>query len=265
MHNHLSKIQKLKKQTTPLTCLTAYSYPIAKILDRYCDVILVGDSVGMAVYGMENTLGVSVEMMINHGKAVMRGAKKALVVVDIPFGSFEKSPDQALATARRIIDETGCDMVKIETSKEVISIVEFLVKNKIPVMGHVGLLPQKIKEVGGYRYQGKDDVSAREIMQIAGDLEKAGALAIVIEGVPAVLADKITKLVSIPTIGIGASVNCDGQILVIDDLLGLNQDFKPKFVKNYSNLADEIDKAVKAFCDDVRKRKFPELGYMYTK
>ena len=253
----MSKIQKLQNQKTPITCLTAYSYPIAKILDKHCDIILVGDSLGMTIYGMENTLNVSVEMMINHGKAVTRATKKALVVVDIPCGSFENSREQALATSQKIMVETGCDAVKIETSKEMISTVEFLVQNKIPVMGHIGLLPQKIQEMGGYKYQGKDSNSADEILQIAIDLERVGAFAMVIEGVPSALASQISKTIKIPTIGIGASIDCSGQILVIDDVLGLNQEFKPRFVKNYTNLADEIDRAVQQFCDEVKNKTFP--------
>ena len=253
----MNKIQKLQTQKNPITCLTAYTYPIAKILDKHCDMILVGDSLGMAIYGMENTLGVSVQMMIDHGRAVTRAATKALIVVDIPYGSFEKSPQQALETAQKIINETGCDAVKIETSKEMIATVKFLVDHGIPVMGHIGLLPQKVIEMGGYKYQGKDEKSAAEILQIAKDLEKAGAFATVIEGVPAKLATQITKAISIPTIGIGASVDCSGQVLVIDDALGLNQIFKPRFVKNYADLASQIDKAVEKFCAEVRNKKFP--------
>ncbi|MES2677178.1 MAG: 3-methyl-2-oxobutanoate hydroxymethyltransferase [Pseudomonadota bacterium] len=258
----MSKIKNFQNQKTPITCLTAYTYPIAKILDKHCDMILVGDSLGMAIYGMENTLGVSVEMMINHGKAVVKAASRALIVVDIPYGSFEKSPTQALETAQKIINETGCDAVKIETSKETITTVKFLVDQGIPVMGHIGLLPQKVIEMGGYKYQGRDENSAKEILQIAIDLEKAGAFATVIEGVPAALASQITKSISIPTIGIGASVDCSGQVLVIDDVLGLNQEFKPRFVKNYANLANEIDKAVTEFCDEVRSKKFPTKKHL---
>ncbi len=259
----MNKIQKLQTQKTPITCLTAYTYPIARILDKHCDIILVGDSLGMAVYGMENTLDVSVQMMIDHGKAVVRAAKKALIVVDVPFGSFEKSPGQALKTAQRIIQETNCDAVKIETPKEMITTVKFLVDNGIPVMGHIGLLPQKILELGGYKYQGKDANSAQEILQIAIDLEKAGAFSIVIEAVPAKLANQITQAINIPTIGIGASVDCSGQVLVIDDILGLNKDFKPRFVKNYTHLDQEIDKAVRKFCDEVKQRQFPTQKQMY--
>jgi len=258
----MPKIQNIQNQKTPITCLTAYTYPIAKILDKHCDIILVGDSLGMAIYGMENTLGVSVQMMIDHGKAVTRAAKKALIVVDIPFGSFEQSSHQALTTAQRIMNETGCDAVKIETSKETILTIEFLVQNKIPVMGHIGLLPQKVIEMGGYKYQGKDENSAQEILQTALALERAGAFAFVIEGVPAKLATQITQSVKIPTIGIGASVDCSGQVLVIDDALGLNQKFKPRFVKNYSDLADQIDKAVEAFCNEVKNHKFPSEDQM---
>ncbi|MFT6106040.1 MAG: 3-methyl-2-oxobutanoate hydroxymethyltransferase [Rickettsiales bacterium] len=252
-----SKIHKIQNQTSPITCIAAYTYPIAKILDNNCDMILVGDSLGMSIYGMKNTQGVSVQMMIDHGKAVVRGASKALIVIDIPFGSFEKSKEQALATAQKIIDETNCDAVKIECLPETIETIEFLVQNKIPVMGHVGLLPQKVKDLQGYKYQGRDENSAAKILQIAIDLEKAGAFAIVIEGVPSSLASAITKNINIPTIGIGASNDCSGQVLVIDDLVGINQDFKPRFVKQYANLTNDIERSVAQFCDDVKNRKFP--------
>jgi 3-methyl-2-oxobutanoate hydroxymethyltransferase len=258
----MNKIQKIQTQTTPITCLTAYTYPIAKILDKHCDVILVGDSLGMTIYGMETTREVSLQMMIDHGKAVVKAAKNALIVVDMPFGSYETSSNQALINAQKIIQQTGCDAIKVEVSKEILPIVEFLVKNHIPVMGHIGLLPQTVKEVSGYRYQGKDVNSATEILEIAMNLQKAGVFAIVIEAVPAKLATQITNSLSIPTIGIGASVDCSGQVLVIDDLLGLNQDFKPRFVKNYANLVSEIDKAVEEFCGEVKQRKFPSKEQM---
>jgi 3-methyl-2-oxobutanoate hydroxymethyltransferase len=252
-----SKIQNFQTRTNPITCIAAYTYPIAKILDNHCDMILVGDSLGMSIYGMKNTQNVSVQMMIDHGKAVVLGAKKALIVIDIPCGSFEKSKEQALKTAQKIINETNCDAVKIECLPQTIETIEFLVQNKIPVMGHVGLLPQMVKDLQGYKYQGKDDDSAAQILQTSIDLEKAGAFAIVIEGVPASLASAITKNINIPTIGIGASNDCSGQVLVIDDLIGLNQDFKPRFVKQYANLANDIENAVSQFCDDVKNRKFP--------
>ena len=258
----MNKIQKIQIQKTPIICLTAYTYPIAKILDKHCDIILVGDSLGMVIYGMENTREVNVEMMINHGKAVVRAAKNSLIVVDMPFGSYETSHEQALMNAQKIIQETGCDAIKIEVSKEIVSTAQFLVENQISVMGHIGLLPQTIKEISCYKYQGKDKNSAEEILQIALDLQKAGVFSIVIEAVPAKLATQITNSLNIPTIGIGASIDCSGQVLVIDDILGLNQDFKPRFVKQYSNLASEIEKAVAEFCDEVRNHKFPTKEQM---
>jgi 3-methyl-2-oxobutanoate hydroxymethyltransferase len=246
-----------KKGEEKLLCLTAYTFPMAKILDEFCDVILVGDSLGMAVYGMSDTVDVTLEMMINHGKAVTKACKKSFVVVDLPFGTYEKNREQALESAQKVINETGCDAIKIETSRDLVTTVKFLVENKIPVMGHVGLMPQSVRKIGGYRYQGRDENSAQEILETAKLLEKAGAFAIVIEAVPAELATKITNEITIPTIGIGASAECDGQILVIDDLLGLNQEFKPKFVTYYADLAGEIKEAVKKFSVDVKSKKFP--------
>lgn len=246
-----------KKGGEKILCLTAYTFSVAKILDEYCDMILVGDSVGMAIYGMPNTIGVDLEMMINHGKAVMRAAKKSLVVIDLPFGTYEKSKEQALKSAQKVISETGCDAIKIEVTADLIETIKFLVENKINVVGHVGLLPQHIEEIGGYRYQGRDENSAREILETAKLIEKAGAFALVIEAVPADLATKITEEISIPTIGIGASASCDGQVLVIDDLIGLNQEFKPRFVTRYENIAEKISRAVAEFAADVKSKKFP--------
>ena len=246
-----------KKNREKIICLTAYSFPMAKILDEFCDVILVGDSVGMTIYGHQDTVDVTLEMMINHGKAVMKAVKKCFIVVDLPFGTYEKSAAQALQSAKKVIAETGCDAIKIETSRQMVSTVKFLVENGINVMGHVGLLPQSVRKIGGYRYQGRDENSAAEILKTAKLLEKAGAFSLVIEAVPAKLADEITAAIKIPTIGIGASPDCDGQVLVIDDLLGLNQEFKPRFVKYYADLAGEISSAVKKFSDDVKSKKFP--------
>ncbi len=258
MNNDLIKKIQAKKQCEKITCLTAYTFPIAKILDEFCDIILVGDSLGMAIYGHADTLEVDLQMMINHGKAVMRAKRKSLVVVDLPFGTYEESKEQALNSAKKVIDETGCDAIKIETSRNTVETVKFLAENNINVMAHVGLLPQSIRKIGGYKYQGRDENSAKEILENSKLLEKAGAFALVIEAVPAQLADKITQELKIPTIGIGASANCDGQVLVIDDLLGLNQEFKPKFVEHYANLAGEIKAAVKNFTDDVKQGKFPK-------
>lgn len=253
------KIEKIlqKKNREKIICLTAYSFPVAKILDEYCDVILVGDSLGMTIYGMKDTVDVTLEMMINHGLAVVRAAKKSLIVVDMPHGTYEESNEQALVNARRIIEETNCDAIKIEVTPQLVSRVEFLVKNKINVMGHVGLLPQHVREIGGYKYQGKDEKSAAEILQTAKDIEKAGAFSLVIEAVPEKLAAQISAAIKIPTIGIGASSACDGQVLVIDDLLGLNQEFTPKFVRKYENLVERIGVAVAEFSKDVKEKKFP--------
>lgn len=252
-------VQKIlqKKGEEKILCLTAYTFSVAKILDEYCEMILVGDSLGMAIYGMPNTLGVDLGMMINHGKAVMRAVQKSLVVIDLPFGTYEKSPEQALQSAQKVILETGCDAIKIEVTRDLVETIKFLVDNKINVVGHVGLLPQHIEEVGGYRYQGRDENSAKEILETAKLIEKAGAFALVIEAVPADLATKITNEISIPTIGIGASADCDGQVLVIDDLVGLNQEFKPRFVTRYENIAEKISHAVEKFSNDVKSKKFP--------
>lgn len=246
-----------KKGREKITCLTAYTFPVAKILDEICDIILVGDSLGMTIYGLPDTVDVTLEMMINHGKAVMKAAKKSFVVVDLPHGTYEKSKEQALESAKKVIEATGCHAIKIEVSRDLVETVKFLTQNKINVMGHVGLLPQHVREIGGYRYQGRDENSAKEILETSKLLEKASAFSLVIEAVPAALATEITNAISIPTIGIGASVECDGQVLVIDDLLGLNQEFKPKFVTRYENLAQKISVAAQQFCADVKAKKFP--------
>ena len=255
----ISQIRQ-KKSQEKIICLTAYTYPIAKILDNYCDIILVGDSLGMAIYGYQDTTSATLEMMINHGKAVVKACKNSLVVVDMPINSYENSPSQALINAKKIIEETGCHAIKIETDSNLVTTAEFLVKNGINVMGHVGLLPQSVNKIGGYRYQGKDIDSANQIIETSKQLEIAGVFSLVIEAVPAKLASEISQILKIPTIGIGASAECDGQVLVIDDLLGLNQEFKPKFVTNYENIADKIAIAVNNFCCDVKAKKFPFLN-----
>lgn len=246
-----------KKGREKIICLTAYTFPMAKILDEFCDIILVGDSLGMTIYGMSDTIDVTLEMMINHGKAVMRASKKSFVVVDLPHGTYEESREQALASAKKVISETACHAVKIEVTKDLVPTLKFLVENKINVMGHVRLLPQHVRKIGGYKYQGRDENSATEILETAKAVEKAGAFSLVIEAVPAELATKITQEISIPTIGIGASAECDGQVLVIDDLLGLNKEFKPKFVTYYEDLAAKISAAVEKFSADVKAKKFP--------
>jgi 3-methyl-2-oxobutanoate hydroxymethyltransferase len=251
-----------KKNQEKIICLTAYTYPIAKIIDKFCDIILVGDSLGMTIYGLKDTVDVSLEMMINHGKAVKKGAPNALIMVDMPFGTYEESNQQALENAQKLITQTKCDAVKLEVSPNLVERIEFLAKNKINVVGHVGLLPQRVREIGGYKYQGKDEKSAQEILNTSKEIAHAGAFALVIEATPAILAQKITNEINIPTIGIGASPHCDGQVLVIDDLLGLNQDFCPKFVKRYENLAEKISTACAQFSVEVKQGKFPAKEHL---
>jgi 3-methyl-2-oxobutanoate hydroxymethyltransferase len=246
-----------KKNHQKLVWLTAYTHPIAKIIDNFCDVILVGDSLSMAIYGHKDTLATSLEMIIEHTKTVMMATKKSLIAADLPFGTYEESPAQAFKTAAKIIKETGCEAVKIETSPAMIPTIEFLTARGIAVIAHVGLLSQHVRKIGGYKYQGRDEDAAKEILQTAILAAKAGAFAIVIEGVIEKLASEITKQVAVPTIGIGAGANCDGQILVIDDLLGLNQEFKPKFAKTYCNLAKQINDAAEAYASEVRLGTFP--------
>ena len=246
-----------RKGATPIVCLTAYTTPMARLMDAHVDVMLVGDSLGMVLYGMDTTLGVGVDMMIAHGRAVMRGAEHACVVVDLPFASYQESPAAAYRTAARVMQETGCDAVKLEGGVEMAETVAFLAARGIPVMGHVGLKPQSVKAMGGFAVQGKDEDAARRLIADAKAVAAAGAFTLVVEGTMEPVARAITSAVPIPTIGIGASAACDGQVLVVDDILGLFADFTPKFVKRYAELAPEIEAAVKAYADDVRSRAFP--------
>jgi 3-methyl-2-oxobutanoate hydroxymethyltransferase len=251
-----------RKNKQKLSVLTAYTFQIAQIMDGEVDMILVGDSLWMVMYGMDSTVGVSLEMMIAHGNAVTKAAKKSFVVVDMPYGTYEKSPEQAYQNASRIIAETACDAVKLEGGVAMAATIKFLVDNKIPVMAHIGLLPQSVNLYGGYKIQGKDEASENQLIEDAKAVEAAGAFAAVIEGVKKAAADKITKAVNIPTIGIGASVECDGQVLVIDDMLGLTIK-PPKFVKQYANLKEDIRSAVKAYVADVKDKKFPSEENCY--
>ena len=251
-----------RKGGEPIVCLTAYDAPMAALLDPHCDVLLVGDSLGMAVHGLPNTVGVTLEMMILHGQAVMRGAKRAMVVVDMPFGSYEGGNEVAYANCVRVMKETGAQAVKLETSIEMAEIVAFLVKRGIPVMGHVGLTPQAINVLGGYRVQGRGEDAAR-IREDAAAVADAGAFAVVLEKVPEELAREITGAVAVPTIGIGASPACDGQVLVVDDMLGLFTGFRPKFVRRYAELGAEADKAIAAYAEDVRARRFPAAEHVF--
>jgi 3-methyl-2-oxobutanoate hydroxymethyltransferase len=251
-----------RKGGVPVVCLTAYTAPMAEILDDHCDLLLVGDSVGMVVHGLPNTVGVTLEMMILHGQAVMRGSRKAMVVVDLPFGSYEGSAEAAYANAARVMKETGCSAVKVEAGPAVAENIEYLTKRGIPVMGHVGLRPQAVMMDGGFRAKGKTNHERARILDDARAAAEAGSFAVVVEGVAEGLAREITAAVDVPTIGIGASAGCDGQILVTDDMLGLF-DWTPKFVRRYADLRGEIGKAVAGYAEDVRQRRFPGPAEIY--
>ena len=244
------------KGDTPIVCLTAYTTPVAEIADTACDLILVGDSVGMVLHGLPSTLGVTMDMMIMHAKAVARGTKRALIVVDMPFGSYEQSPEQAFENASRLMVETGCGAVKLEGGVDMAPTIAFLVKRGIPVMAHIGLTPQAVNTFGGYKVQGRGEDGER-LMADARAIEAAGAFSVVIEKVPASLGDKITAEISIPTVGIGAGAGCDGQVLVVDDMMGMFTNFKPKFVKRYATVRAEGERAVAEYAEEVRARTFP--------
>lgn len=246
----------------PLVCLTAYDATVAGILDPHCDILLVGDSVGMVVHGLPSTVGVTMEMMILHGQAVMRASKEAFVVVDMPFGSYETNSNQAFLNAARIMQETGCQAVKIESGVYAAAQIRHLVERGIPVMGHVGLRPQAINVDGGFRAKGRTDAEWNKAIDEAIAADEAGAFAIVVEGVAPDLADKITQSVSCPTIGIGASTGCDGQILVTNDLLGMT-DWVPKFVKKNADLKSVIETAVQTYASEVKARTFPGEAQTY--
>jgi 3-methyl-2-oxobutanoate hydroxymethyltransferase len=251
-----------RKGKTPLVCLTAYTTPVAKLVDGHCDVVLVGDSVGMVLHGMSSTLGVTLEMMILHGKAVRRGLRSALMIVDMPFGSYEESPTQAFRNAALVMAETGAAAVKLEGGESVAETIRFLTARGIPVMGHVGLTPQAVNAFGGYRIQGRGE-DAERILRDATAVAEAGAFAVVLEKIPEALARLITEQVAIPTVGIGASSACDGQILVVDDMLGLFGAFKPSFVKRYAELGLAADAAITAYASEVRQRRFPALDHVF--
>jgi len=263
------KIQRLsapdiaaRKGREPIVCLTAYTHPIAELLDEACDLLLVGDSVGMVLHGLPNTVPVTLEMMILHGQAVMRGSRRALVVVDMPFGSYEGGAETAYANAARILKETGAQGVKVESGPTVAETIAYLVKRGIPVMGHVGLRPQAVLAQGGFKAKGRTDAERSAVIDEAEAAAEAGAFCVVVEGVAEDLAREITARLSVPTIGIGASAGCDGQILVTDDMLGLF-DWTPKFVRRYADLRAVISDAVGAYADDVRQRRFPAAAETY--
>ncbi|WP_375644890.1 MULTISPECIES: 3-methyl-2-oxobutanoate hydroxymethyltransferase [unclassified Bartonella] len=253
---------RTRKGQQPIVSLTAYQAYTARIADPYCDILLVGDSVGMVVYGFETTLPVNLDMMILHGQAVVRGSQKALVVIDMPFGSYEESPEQAFLNASRILAQTGCGAVKLEGGVYIAETIDFLCKRGIPVMGHIGLTPQAVNRFGGFKTQGRKQSDWQRIEADGAAIEEAGAFAIVLEGIVEPLAVKLTEKLSIPTIGIGASNQCDGQVLVMEDMLGYGAHV-PKFVRRYGDFEQAMETAIKNYAEDVTSRAFPADNEVY--
>lgn len=252
-----------RKGQEPIVCLTAYTATMAKLLDPYVDCLMVGDSLGMVVYGMETTLAVTLEMMIAHGQAVVRGSQHAVVVVDLPFGSYQESPEQAFRNAARVIAETGAQAVKLEGGRLMASTIAFLVNRGIPVMAHVGLMPQSVNGIGGFRAQGKTVDEQKIILDDAVAVAEAGAFSVVVEGTYEAVARQLTEHIRIPTIGIGASPACDGQVLVTEDMLGMSRGHVPKFVKRFGEVGDSVELAVKTYAEQVRSRDFPTAAHCY--
>jgi 3-methyl-2-oxobutanoate hydroxymethyltransferase len=250
------------KTAQPIVMLTAYTMRIAQLLDPHCDMLLVGDSLGQVIYGLPSTIPVTMEMMCAHGAAVVRGSWHALVAVDMPFGSYEASPEQAFASAARIMKETGCAAVKLEGGEAMASTIELLTHRGIPVIGHVGLTPQAVNILGGYGARGREDREAEKIIADAKAVDDAGAFCVVVEGVMEAIADEITRKVAAPIIGIGASAKCDGQVLVTDDMLGMFER-TPRFVKRYDDLASRIGEAARVYAEEVRGRTFPTADQTY--
>ncbi|MBT3169988.1 MAG: 3-methyl-2-oxobutanoate hydroxymethyltransferase [Rhodospirillaceae bacterium] len=251
------------KGSRPIVSLTAYSAPMARTLDRHTDMILVGDSLGMVVYGMETTVGVTLDMMVAHGAAVVRATSRACVIVDLPFGTYQESPEAAFRAAARVMAETGCSGVKLEGGVEMAETVRFLSQRGIPVLGHIGLMPQSVNAAGGFGVQGKTDDGARRIRADASAIADAGAFAIVIENTVEALASSLTQELKVPTIGIGASPACDGQILVTEDIVGLGGDFMPRFAKRFAELGTALDSAVSEYAEAVRERSFPAAEHCF--
>ncbi len=253
---------RARKGGDPIVCLTSYHAHTARIVDAYCDVILVGDSLGMVMHGLETTVPVTLDMMILQALAVMRGSRRALVVVDMPFGSYEASKEQAFVSAARVMKETGCGALKLEGGRRMAETIAFLVERGVPVMGHVGLTPQAINMIGSFRAQGRDPSGWGPIEADARAVADAGAFAVVLEAMAEPLGRRITEEVAIPTIGIGASAACDGQVLVLEDMLGLSSRV-PKFVKRFGELGPAIERAVKGYAQEVRERRFPGPEHVY--
>lgn len=252
-----------RKGGEPIVMLTAYTARMAQLLDKHCDLLLVGDSLGQVIYGLDTTVKVTLEMMIAHGAAVVRGSYRAVVVIDLPFGSYEASPEQAFETAARVLKETGAAAVKLEGGAVMAPTVSFLSARGIPVMAHVGLTPQAVNALGGYGARGRSEAEAAKILDDARAVAAAGAFALVVEGVVEPLGRAITEAVACPTIGIGASTQCDGQVLVVDDMLGMFERV-PRFVERFDNMAERIDAAAAAYADAVRARRFPTEKQLYS-
>ena len=253
---------RARKGGEPIVALTSYHAHTARLLDNHCDLLLVGDSLGMVMHGLESTVPVTLEMMILQGRAVMRGSQRALVVVDMPFGSYEASKEQAFLSAARVMKETGCGAIKVEGGRRMVETIAFLAERGVPVMGHIGLTPQSINALGSFRAQGREEEQWRPIEEDARAVSEAGAFSLVIEAVAEPLARRITAAVPVPTIAIGGSAACDGQILVLEDMLGLSPRV-PKFVKRYGDLGPAIEAAVAAYAADVRSRAFPAAEHVY--
>lgn len=257
-------IREMKKRNEKITVLTAYDYPTALVVDEAgVDIILVGDSLGMVILGYESTIPVTMEDMLHHTKAVSRAAKRALVIGDMPFMSYQVSVEDALYNAGRFLQEAGAHGVKLEGGREVAEITRRITSAGIPVMAHLGLTPQSVHQIGGYRVQGKDEASAKRILEDAHILEEAGAFCLVLECVPATLAKTVTESLSIPTIGIGAGIHCDGQVLVFHDMLGMFEKFTPKFVKKYAELNVHMKEGIKQYINDVKTGAFPEKKHSF--
>ena len=254
---------KARKGGEPVVCLTSYTASMTGLVDPHVDLILVGDSLAMTIYGMASTVGVTVEMMIAHGRAVAGAARRACVVVDLPFGSYEESPAQAFRTAARVMAETGCAAVKLEGGAAMAETIRFLTRRGVPVMAHIGLTPQSVNALGGYGVRGRGEEAATMLTD-ARAVDAAGAFSVVIEKTAEPVARAITAAIASPTIGIGASAACDGQILVIDDIAGLFTEFRPKFVKRYAEAANLIQAAIQGYADDVRARRFPGPEHVFT-
>jgi 3-methyl-2-oxobutanoate hydroxymethyltransferase len=253
---------RARKGGTPIVCLTSYHAHTARILDQYCDVILVGDSLGMVMHGLETTIPVTLDMMVLQGRAVMRGSRRALVVVDMPFGSYEASKEQAFHSAVRVLKETHCGAIKLEGGRRMAETIAFLVERGVPVMAHIGMTPQSVNVLGSFRARGREETEWAPFEDDARAVAEAGAFSVVIEAVAEPLARRLTGKIPIPTIGIGASPACDGQILVLEDMLGLSPQV-PKFVKRYTDLGPSIGKAVEAYAGEVRARTFPGPDHVY--